>query len=101
MAEDRQEILDGFARVLQALTEQGHRLDEIDAHFERVDRRFEHRFNSVDRGIFNTIDTSAKMANAVGEAAGASSQKLLMRIMEVELELRDLRSRLRKLEAKV
>jgi chromosome segregation ATPase len=108
MADDPDDLTIQILRQIQAkLGEHDGRLERIDQRFERIDQRFErmqqhldHRFDGVERKIGELIDSTAK---ALGTAAIANVRhdSASQHFAEVELELRDLRARLQRLEEKV
>jgi len=93
--------------TIQILRDIQNKLSEHDRHFEQIDRRFErmqqqmdYRFDGVERKIGELIDSTAK---ALGTAAIANVRhdSASQHFAEMELELRDLRARLQRLEEKV
>lgn len=112
MAEEPESLTIEILRQIQA------KLVQHDAYFEQIDRRFEHvqqqmdsrfermqqqmdyRFDGVERKLGEVIDATTK---ALGSAAVANVRHDSVHVhpAEVELELRELRTRVRQLEEKV
>ncbi len=108
MAEEPESAVIQILRQIQAkLVEHDRGFEQIDRRLEHIDRRFDgfqeqidHRFDGVERKLGEVIDATTK---ALGAAAVANVRhdSVSQHFAEMELELRDLRSRLRKLEEKV
>ena len=86
--------------VIEILKQIQSKLVEHDRRFERMQQQMDFRFDGVERKLGEVIDTTTK---ALGTAAVANVRhdSVSQHFAEMELELRDLRSRLRKLEEKV
>jgi hypothetical protein len=100
-----------FDQVERRFEQVDGRFEQIDERFEefaaRMDRRFErmqgqmdYRFDKVDRQMTDLLDNTIK---ASGEASVALVRhgNVQRQFAEMELELRDLKERLRKLEERV
>ena len=76
------------------------KLGEHDRRFERMQQQMDYRFDGVERKIGELIDSTAK---ALGTAAIANVRhdSVSQHFAEMELELRDLRARLQRLEERV
>ncbi len=108
MAKDADNLTIQILRQIQEkLSEHDGRFGQIDQRFEQIDRWFErmqeqleHCFDGVERKVGELIDSTAR---ALGTAAVAKVRhdSASQHFAEMELELRDMRSRLRKLEEKV
>ncbi len=68
--------------------------------FERMQQQMDYRFDSVERKIGEVIDATTK---SLGTAAVANVRhdSVQVHLAEMEIELRDLRARLRAVEEKV
>ena len=108
MAEEADGLTLQIVRQIQAkLVEQDGRFSQMERRFEQIDRRFErmqdqmdHRFDGVERKLGEVIDATTR---ALGTAAVANVRHdgVQVHLAEMEIELRDLRSRVRQLEEKV
>ncbi|MBN9304279.1 MAG: hypothetical protein BGO82_18055 [Devosia sp. 67-54] len=86
--------------VIQILRQIQDKLVEHDRRFDRMQHQMDHRFDGVDRKLGEVIDATTK---ALGTAAIANVRhdSVQTQLAEVELEVRDLRARVRELEEKV
>jgi site-specific recombinase len=77
-----------------------HFQQHMDSRFERMQSQLDFRFDRVDRELTDLLDNTIK---ASGEASVSlvRHENVQRQFAEMELELRELRSRLRKLEEKV
>jgi DNA repair exonuclease SbcCD ATPase subunit len=115
MADDPDDLTIQILRQIQAklsevqvkLSEHDQRFEQIDGRFERIDARFErmqaqidYRFDGVERKLGELIDSTGK---ALGTAAIANVRhdSAAQRFAEVELELRELRAKVQRLEERV
>lgn len=108
MAKEPQDAVLNILKQIQAkLLEHDQRFEQIDRRFEQIDRRFErmqeqidHRFDLVDRRFDELTDASIKALGAASYA-NVRHDREQQHDAGVELELRDIRARLSKLEEKV
>ena len=108
MAEGNGDLTIQILRQIQAkLVEHDTRFEQIDRRFEHVDGKFErfqrqmdYRFDGVERKLGEVIDATTK---ALGGAAVANVRhdSVQVHLAEVELEPRELRTRVKQLEEKV
>jgi hypothetical protein len=111
MAEDSESLTIQILRQIQAnlsevqakLVEHDRRFEALDqrmdSRFERMQAQIDHRFDRVDHELTDLLDNTIK---ASGEASVAlvRHENVQRQFAEMELELRELRLRLRKLEEK-
>jgi hypothetical protein len=98
---DESDLTIQILRQIQAkLGEHDQRFEAIDRRFERVQAQMDFRFDAVERKLGEVIDSTAK-ALGTGAIANVRHDSVQNQLAEVELELRDLRSRLQRLEEKV
>ena len=97
MADEPEDVTIQILRQIQAkLGEHDERFTLIDRRFERMQQQLDHRFDGVERKLGEVIDATTK---ALGSAAVANVRQI--HLADVELELRDLRARLQRIEEKV
>ena len=84
-------------QIQEKLGEHDKRFEQIDRRFERMQQQLDYRFDGVERKLGEVIDATTK---APGSAAVANVRhdSVQTHLAEVELELRDLRARLQRLE---
>ena len=102
MAED---LTIQILRQIQAkLGDQDQRFERLEARmddrFERMQARIDHRFDRVDREITDLLDGTIKASGQASVALGRH-ENVQRQFVEMEMELRDLRARVRQLEEKV
>ena len=98
MAEETDSLTIQILREIQEkLVDHDRRFEQIDRRFERMQQQMDYRFDGVERKLGEVIDSTTK---ALGTAAVANVRhdSVQQHLAEVELELRDLRSRLQRLE---
>jgi chromosome segregation ATPase len=91
-------------RILQqiqaTLADHTQRFERVDQRFENMQQQLDHRFDRVDREITDLLDNTIKSSGAASISL-VRHENVQKQFAEMELELRELRSRLRKLEEKV
>ena len=100
MSEEDSATLRILQQIQATLADHSRRFEAIDRRFERMQQQMDHRFDGVDRKLGEVIDATTK---ALGSAAVANVRhdSVQVHLAEVEIEMRDLRSRLQRLEEKV
>jgi hypothetical protein len=101
MAEESESLTIEILRQIQSrLVDQERRFEVVERRLERMQDQMDHRFDGVERKLGEVIDATTK---ALGTAAVANVRHdgVQMHLAEMEIELRDLRSRVRQLEEKV
>jgi hypothetical protein len=101
MADGPDNLTIQILRLIQAdLGDVKQKLGEHDRRFERIEHQMDYRFDGVERKIGELIDTSTK-ALGTASVANVRHDSASQRFAELELELREMRDRLRRLEEKV
>ena len=72
----------------------------VDARFERMQTQIDHRFDQVDRRLSEVLDTAITALGSAGHS-NVRHETVQHQIAEFELEIRDLKSRLQRLEERV
>jgi predicted nucleic acid-binding Zn-ribbon protein len=72
----------------------------MDSRFERMQTQIDHRFDRVDRELTDLLDSTIKASGAASVGL-VRHENVQRQFAEMELELRDLRTRLKRLEEKV
>jgi hypothetical protein len=101
MAKDPADLTIQILREIQgSLSEVQTKLAEHDRRFDRMQQQIDHRFDRVDRELTDLLDNTIK---ASGEASVSlvRHENVQRQFAEMELELRELRARLQRLEEKV
>ena len=101
MADEPNNAVIEILRQIQAkLVEHDGRFQSMDRRFKAMQEQIDYRFDGVDRKLGEVMDATTK---ALGSAsiANVRHDSVQTHLAEVELELRDVRARLRQLEEKV
>ncbi len=87
-------------QIQATLADHSRRFEQIDRKFERMQQQMDHRFDGVERKLGEVMDATTK---ALGSSAVANVRHdtVQVHLAEMEIELRDLRARLRAVEEKV
>ena len=101
MAENQDDTTIRILQQIQAtLVDHSRRFEQIDRKFERMQQQMDHRFDGVERKLGEVIDaTTRSLGSAV--VANVRHDSVQVHLAEMEIELRDLRARLRAVEEKV
>ena len=86
--------------TIQILRQIQDKLVQHDRQFERMQAQIDHRFDLVDRRLSELVDGTVK-ALGTASIANVRHDSVQNQLAEVELELRDVKSRLRLLEERV
>jgi hypothetical protein len=101
MAEESESLTIEILRQIQSrLVDQEPRFEVVERRLERMQDQMDHRFDGVERKLGEVIDATTR---ALGTAAVSNVRHdgVQVHLAEMEIELRDLRSRVRQLEEKV
>jgi hypothetical protein len=101
MAGESEDLTIQILRQIQAkLGEHDQRFEQMERRFERMQAQMDYRFDGVERKLGEVIDGTTKALGAAS-IANVRHDSVSQHFAELELELRDLRARLRRLEEKV
>jgi len=74
--------------------------DRMDDRFERMQAQLDHRFDRVDRQITDALDSTIR-ASGQASVSLVRHENVQRQFVEMEVEIRELRARLKAIEEKV
>ena len=111
MAEESDLTIQILRQIQGTLGEHDRRFEQIDGRFERLESRMndrfermqaqiDHRFDRVDREITDLLDNTIKASGQASVSLGRH-ENVQRQFVEMEVEIRELRARLKAIEEKV